>query len=183
MTQIEQIRNIPIREVFSRYGFELNRAGFCRCPFHQEKTPSCKVYKDSFYCFGCGAHGDSIDFVKRYDNIGFKEAIDRLGAEFGIAEESRSTAQRLAESKAAFMRRRAQAERESRHTKLLDTWRNSVKTLRFTEKLVELFEPDNPNDEWSYAFTESIKARERAGIEADCAMENLNKFEHQYLQM
>ncbi len=183
MTQVEQIRNIPIREVFSRYGFEINRAGFCRCPFHHEKTPSCKVYKDSFYCFGCGAHGDSIDFVKQYDNVGFKEAVDRISAEFGISDETRSNAQRLADSKAAFMRRKAQEKRESELNDLRDEWRNAIKRLRYAEDLFKTFEPENPEDEWSYAFTEAIKAKERAMINADIAMEKLNKFEHSYLQI
>ena len=41
MSRLDKIRAIPIREVFQQYGFEVNRAGFCRCPFHHEKTPSC----------------------------------------------------------------------------------------------------------------------------------------------
>lgn len=47
------------------------------CPFHQEKTPSFYVNDKKFFyhCFGCGAHGDAIDFVMRYDGVGFAEAV------------------------------------------------------------------------------------------------------------
>ena len=50
------------------------------CPFHDEKTPSCMVYadEDKFHCFGCQAHGDSIDFYQLYNDIEFDEALARL---------------------------------------------------------------------------------------------------------
>ena len=43
------------------------------CPFHNEKTPSFTVYPDtqSFYCFGCGAAGDVINFVRKISNLGY----------------------------------------------------------------------------------------------------------------
>lgn len=50
------------------------------CPFHNEKTPSFKVYEESnrFVCFGCNAHGSPIDFVMKYSNCSFKEAVSIL---------------------------------------------------------------------------------------------------------
>ena len=49
------------------------------CPFHNEKTPSFTVYEDNhFYCYGCGAHGDVIDFVQQVDGLAVPDAIDRL---------------------------------------------------------------------------------------------------------
>ncbi len=47
------------------------------CPFHSEKTPSFVVYPEtaSFYCFGCGAGGDAITFVKRINNLDYIEAV------------------------------------------------------------------------------------------------------------
>lgn len=50
------------------------------CPFHHEKTPSFKVYADHYHCFGCGAHGDAVDFVAETQNCTISEAIERLGA-------------------------------------------------------------------------------------------------------
>lgn len=57
------------------------------CPFHKEKTPSFTVNdeKGFYHCFGCGAHGDAIGFVKDYEGISYKEAVERLAAEAGLA--------------------------------------------------------------------------------------------------
>lgn len=57
------------------------------CPFHKEKTPSFTVNDEKafYHCFGCGAHGDVIGFVKEYDGIGYREAIEKLAADAGMA--------------------------------------------------------------------------------------------------
>ena len=56
------------------------------CPFHNEKTPSFVVseQKQIFTCFGCGATGDVIEFTKRYYNLDFGEAVEKLAKEYGI---------------------------------------------------------------------------------------------------
>lgn len=83
MTNIDDIkRDHPMPEVVRQYGIEINRAGFCRCPFHNERTASMKIYAQSFYCFGCGAGGDVIDFVRLYEHCDFKTAFRMLGGEF-----------------------------------------------------------------------------------------------------
>ncbi|MEG1153244.1 MAG: DNA primase [Ruthenibacterium sp.] len=56
------------------------------CPFHNEKTPSFVVYPEtqSFYCFGCGAGGDVIHFIKRINNVDYIEAVKTLAARAGM---------------------------------------------------------------------------------------------------
>ncbi|MDO5601895.1 MAG: DNA primase, partial [Oscillospiraceae bacterium] len=56
------------------------------CPFHNEKTPSFVVYPEtqSFYCFGCGAGGDIITFVKKIQNLDYVEAVKWLAARAGM---------------------------------------------------------------------------------------------------
>lgn len=68
-----------MRSIVEEYGLQVNRSGFCNCPFHNERTPSMKIYKDSYYCFGCGEHGDIFTFIQLMDNITFPEAFTRLG--------------------------------------------------------------------------------------------------------
>ncbi len=46
------------------------------CPFHNEKTGSFTVYSDHYYCFGCNAHGDAIDFVRATKGLHFADAVD-----------------------------------------------------------------------------------------------------------
>ena len=57
------------------------------CPFHNEKTPSFTVYPESnsFYCFGCGAGGDVITFVRRMENLDYIEAVKAVAQMAGVA--------------------------------------------------------------------------------------------------
>lgn len=72
-----------MRDVLSRYGMVPNRAGFINCPFHpKDRTASMKIYKDSYYCFGCGATGDIFTFVQNMDNCDFKTAFTILGGAY-----------------------------------------------------------------------------------------------------
>lgn len=56
------------------------------CPFHQEKTPSFHVRDDEgfYHCFGCGASGDAISFLREQDGLGFMEAIHHLAGLAGL---------------------------------------------------------------------------------------------------
>lgn len=174
---VEKIKAVPLAEVFRQYGFQVNRSGFCKCPFHQERTASCKVYKDSFYCFGCHAHGDAIDFVKQYDNVDFREAVERLSATLGISTETESTAKRLAASRASFMRKYEAEKREREFQTLVKEFRNAMMLLRFAETAVDLTKPIKPEDEWSDAFCEAVKLREKLRIRADKALEATFNFD------
>ncbi len=74
----------PIERVIASHGVKLLQRGErfvgC-CPFHEESHPSLVVYPStrSFFCFGCKAAGDVIDFLKRKEGIGFREALELLG--------------------------------------------------------------------------------------------------------
>ncbi len=88
---VEELKNsVDIVDVIGRC-VQLKRAGANYkglCPFHNEKTPSFIVspQKQIFTCFGgCGASGDVVSFVKRYYNLDFNEAVEKLANEYGIA--------------------------------------------------------------------------------------------------
>jgi DNA primase len=71
----------PLRRVGSRYT--------ARCPFHDERTPSFSVnaVDKLYYCFGCGAKGDAITFVREKENLDFAGAIEWLADRFRVALE------------------------------------------------------------------------------------------------
>lgn len=56
------------------------------CPFHQEKTPSFHVddVKNFYHCFGCGKHGDALQFLIEYNNLSFLEALEQLAIHQGV---------------------------------------------------------------------------------------------------
>ena len=91
---IEHLKeSVNIVDVISR-SVDLKRAGANfkgLCPFHNEKTPSFVVSesKQFFTCFGCGARGDVIEFEKRYYNLGFSEAVEKLADEYGVTLEKK----------------------------------------------------------------------------------------------
>lgn len=80
---------VDIEEVVSSH-ITLRRRGKTLvglCPFHNEKTPSFTVYPDtnSFYCFGCGAGGDVISFIRRIDNLDYVEAVKTVAQMAGMS--------------------------------------------------------------------------------------------------
>ena len=79
-------QSVTTRQAAERYGIRVERNGMCRCPFHEDRTPSMKLDR-RYYCFGCGATGDAIDFVSRLRGIGSKEAATLLAQDFAIPYE------------------------------------------------------------------------------------------------
>ncbi len=55
-----------------------------RCPFHEEKTPSFYIFDDRYFCFGCKASGDVIDFVRKQKGLSFVETLRFLASKYGI---------------------------------------------------------------------------------------------------
>ncbi|MFZ0564800.1 MAG: DNA primase [Chlamydiales bacterium] len=79
---------IDLREVISTH-IQLKRSGSSYkaiCPFHEEKTPSFILQKGDthYHCFGCGAHGDAIQFLMTFLNLSFMEAIESLSERFNV---------------------------------------------------------------------------------------------------
>lgn len=82
----EEISNIDLKNIIeSETGLKFNRDNKICCPLQGEKTPSftIKKYDDKYryHCFGCGRHGDVIDFIKEYKNITYIEACKHLNIE------------------------------------------------------------------------------------------------------
>lgn len=86
---IQVCESISLSSVISKY-VELHHKGngeyLGLCPFHSENTPSFRVNdnKQFYYCFGCGAHGNVINFVANYFKLTNYEALERLADEAGI---------------------------------------------------------------------------------------------------
>ncbi len=86
---LEELKSrLDIVDVISDY-VELKRAGQNYkglCPFHTEKTPSFMVHpeKQRFHCFGCGAGGDILSFVMKYENLSFQDSLKLLAKKAGL---------------------------------------------------------------------------------------------------
>src|SRR5262249_56209002 len=56
----------------------IDASGHVSCPFHDDPNPSCKIYSDHWHCYGCGEHGDRVDWLMRVDGLTKAEAIAAL---------------------------------------------------------------------------------------------------------
>ena len=85
MTIYETIKAaISVKQAAEHYGLKVNRNGMACCPFHNDRHPSLKLNEEYFFCFGCGAKGDVIDFVARLFDLSSYEAVQKLAADFGL---------------------------------------------------------------------------------------------------
>ncbi len=75
---------VYMQDVVKFYGLQLSRSGMACCPFHEDRTPSLKVYEDHFYCFGCGTTGDCTGFVSKLFGISQLEAAKKINHDFGL---------------------------------------------------------------------------------------------------
>ena len=73
-----------MKEAAERYGLSVTRSGMARCPFHEDHSPSLKLNEDYYYCFGCHATGDVIDFTSRLLQVCKYHAAKQLAGDFGI---------------------------------------------------------------------------------------------------
>ena len=87
-------QSVSTRDAAAFYGIEVKRNGMACCPFHDDKNPSMKLNEEYFYCFGCGATGDVIDFAAKLFDLSPKEAAEKLAQDFGLIYDSQAPPRR-----------------------------------------------------------------------------------------
>ena len=150
MNQFESVKAaVPLRQAAETYGLTVSRNGMTCCPFHEDKHPSLKLNEDYFFCFGCGASGDVIDFTARLFGISPKDATEKLAADFGISVDAKPVAVRRNPSRLEELRcRRALTD----YLHLLKEWKTQ-------------YAPKTPEDSLDDRFVESCQQYDRiAGL-------------------
>lgn len=76
----DKAKEHPIEQIAASHGLDTNRSDMVSCPFHEDKTASLKLYKNSnsFFCFGCNKGGDGITFLMGLQKISFTQAVKQL---------------------------------------------------------------------------------------------------------
>ena len=97
-------QSVSVPDAAKRYGIEANRHGMARCPFHDDRHPSLKLNPEYYYCFGCGATGDVIDFAARLFGLGVYEAAKKLAADFDLDPDKPPPAAALVKPKHSMIR-------------------------------------------------------------------------------
>lgn len=156
-------QRVPMRQCAERYGFKPNRAGFIRCPFHQEKTPSLKCYDGDrgFSCYGCGEHGSVIDFVQRLYGLTFWQAVTRMNADFDLYLPLGRALTMREKRDAAEADKKRRAERRRREQAAEDA--EAEYWMRFAwwgllERIAEQEAPKSTDDDWSELWVFAMKA-------------------------
>ncbi len=84
--EIQEIKQrLSIKEVLAHYNLIPDKHSQINCPFHEDNTPSLKIYPEtnSFHCFGCGATGDVIEFIQLKEKTDKHSAILKAKAMVG----------------------------------------------------------------------------------------------------
>ncbi len=175
-------KRVSALDVCRQYGVDVNRAGFTRCLWHNEKTASLKIYPGDrgYFCFGCHAHGSSIDLVMKLFDCSVGDACKRLNDDFRlglIREGNLSTAERIAQNREAWERRRREREIEAQHEALIDEFNAAIKNLRLAQMLLTATEPTDPDADFDDYFAIAVRETELARYRADMALEALAEFE------
>ena len=173
---------VTTMDACSRYGVEVNRAGFACCPFHSEKTPSMKIYKGDrgWHCFGCGKSGSVIDLTMGLFNLPFLAACEKLNEDFNLGIDigkPMTRTQKIAANKEAWEREKKKQERDKKHRELIDEWNAAIRNIKIFEDIISTMAPKDPNEEWDEYFCYALKARTLGRERADRALDALNDFE------
>ena len=159
MNQFETIKAaVTPRQVAEHYGLRVLRNGMTCCPFHEDRHPSLKLNKDYFYCFGCGASGDVIDFTARLFGLSPYAAAKKLEIDFGIG----------AEHKPLPFPTHAEPTRD-RERLCICILREYLRHLRIWRLR---YRPDEPGDPIHPRFAEAMKALPTVNHLLDCLLGN-----------
>ena len=145
-------QSVTTRQAAERYGLNVNKNGMAVCPFHRDRHPSMKVDR-RYYCFGCGATGDVIDFVSRLHGMSAKEAALMLAQDFFIPYEDKEPPSRS--------RPKRNPRKESPEQQFKRMERHCFRVLSDYHNLLRRWKrdyaPKTPEEEWHPLFVEALQ--------------------------
>jgi len=149
MTIYETIKAaISVKQAAEHYGLKVNRNGMACCPFHNDRHPSLKLNEDYFFCFGCGAKGDVIDFVTKLFDLSNYEAAQKLAADFGLDPKPPTSA--------AMLKPKRPYIRQFREDEML-CFRVLMDYLHLLEDWKVRYAPKTPDDDLDDRFVEACQ--------------------------
>ena len=183
MDYAEKIKSmVTMPEMMEQYGFRLNKAGFCKCPFHSERSASFKAYSGNrgFYCFGCGAHGSVIDFVMLYFGLSFKDALAKINEDFSLGlpiGEKLDRRKQLEMNRQAFMRKREVEAEKSERERLENAYWTAFDEWKRLDTNKIRYAPETKTEPLHPLFVEALKNISGAEYRLECA--EIARYEHE----
>ena len=157
-------QSVTVREAAELYGIEVSRSGMACCPFHDDRHPSLKLNEDYFYCFGCGATGDVIDFTARLYNLSPKEAAEKLVQDFGLSYDRKAPIRRN------YVRQKSEV--QLRKEKREHAWRVLADYYHLLRKWESDYSPRTPDEDPHPRFLEAVQKKEYMGYLLDTFLDS-----------
>lgn len=154
MTIFEEVKElVDVPTAARHYGVEVHRGNMALCPFHREHHPSCKLYADHYYCFGCQAHGDVIRLVQELFGLSAIEAVKQLNSDFalGLDLDKPPNMEKLGR------RQREIAEQKAEKAKLEHMYDALLKYFNLLDKYKMCYAPKTPDDETDRRFVYALQ--------------------------
>ena len=152
--------SLTMREVLEHYDFTVNSRKFALCPFHNEKTPSMRVYDNNYYCFGCGASGDIITFICNYLDVGFTKSLEILNREFMLnlpIGERLTLRQKKEYDKLVTDAEKSRKERMERAERNFNKYLDLLKEYTDKAEDIRKYKPESPDEEPNPKFFEALQ--------------------------
>ena len=162
---------VSASELLPFYGLQVDRAGFCKCPFHQgDNTGSLKVYTGDrgWHCFACGAGSSVVDFVMGYFGLSFNDAQKKINDDFRLGlpmDKELSAAERANAAARARQRREQMQARERKKEALRDAVDRALTEFVLMDKWLMCHQPNGQmvarHDAAWYNYKEAEAALEK----------------------
>ena len=170
MTIFDDIKElVDVPTAARSYGVEVHRGNMALCPFHRERHPSCKLYEDHYYCFGCQAHGDVIKLVQELFGLKPIEAVKQLNSDFALGLD----VDKPPDMEKVNRRRREIAERKAEKARVEHMYDVLLRYFTLLDKYKMRYAPTSPDEETDRRF---VYALQNIGY-AEYMLEAFNRFD------
>lgn len=176
MTIFDDIKElVDVPTTARNYGVKVHRGNMALCPFHRERHPSCKLYADHFYCFGCQAHGDVIKLVQELFGLRAIEAVKQLISDFAFGLDVDCTNKFVPppDMEKVNRRRREIAERKAEKARVEHMYDVLLRYFTLLDKYKMRYAPKTPDEETDRRF---VYALQNIGY-AEYMLEAFNRFD------
>ena len=154
MTIFEEVKElVDVPTAARHYGVEVHRGNMALCPFHRERHPSCKLYTDHYYCFGCQAHGDVIRLVQELFGLAPIEAVKQLNNDFGLGLD----VDKPPDMAAVNRRRQEIAKQKAEQARVEHMYDTLLRYFTLLDKYKMCYAPKSPDDETDSRFVYALQ--------------------------
>lgn len=173
---------ISMKDVCAMYGIEVQRGGFAKCVWHQDRKPSLKIYDGTrgCHCFACGEGGSVIDFTMQYFGLSFKDAANKLNDDFHLGlniGEQLSREQRRIADREARKRREEQAKIKREGERLSNAYRVALDRYIALDRILTANKPQSENG-ITEEYAQALRQMPIAKHNLEVAEIDLYNYEH-----